>query len=206
MKVLLGIIAASLLACGFSFGVYYGQVTHEPQIVEVGNEPMIIEKKPIEVVKPVYVEVPRYQYIERVKEVPVVIHEEVEVIREVEKEVPRKLRWWPSIETLEQWVSENRLPVVLIADSNGVIDLRSPRSDPRYDCDDYSEDLIELAERDGYRLMEVPVVNGMIFGTKVTNVPRYHVGTWTKVNNTYYYIEPVPGQGLADVIEVIAAD
>ncbi len=27
--------------------------------------------------------------------------------------------------------------------------------------------------------MKVPVVNGMIFGTKVTNVTGYYVGTWT---------------------------
>lgn len=128
---------------------------------------------------------------------------ELEALQEELKDARKGLQWWPSVEALREWAAENELPIVIIVDSNGVIDLVNPRVDPRYDCDDYAEDLVKLAEKDGWRLMEVPVQNGMIWGIKVTDTLELHVGTWTKINNEYYYVESIPPH---KVVRILPAD
>ena len=122
-------------------------------------------------------------------------------VARLDKKIRSGLQWWPSVEALQAWVSKNKLPVVLIADETGKINLVNPRSDPRYDCDDYADDLVEAAERDGYRLMEIPIENGRVavWKTKVTDTLEPHIGTWTKIGNIFYYIKPVPPHHITEI-------
>ena len=119
------------------------------------------------------------------------------------------LRYFESEQVLREWVETHKLSVVLIS-SNGCWNLtdRFP-GDPRYDCDDYAEDLRRLAEADGYILTPVPVENGQIWGVQVIYSDYYTrmkrtVGNWTMVGNTYYYVEPFPLE--SKVIRICDAD
>uniref|UniRef100_A0A6H2A374 Uncharacterized protein n=1 Tax=viral metagenome TaxID=1070528 RepID=A0A6H2A374_9ZZZZ len=109
-----------------------------------------------------------------------------------------KLEWFESEEQLRQWVDENHLTLMMTVNSEGM------KASTTYDCDDYAEDLVKLAESQGYRLMECPVRNGYVWNRKVINIYGMHVGCWTKVNNVYYYIEPNPL--MSKVIKIIEAD
>jgi len=113
-------------------------------------------------------------------EVPVEIIVEVPV--EVVKEIPTRLKFFDSKVALKEWIDDNRLPIIW-----GI---------PDYDCDDYSIDLVELAENAGYRLMECPVYRGMVFGSVRVSNPNEarHVGVWTRINDLFYYIEPQTGE------------
>jgi len=124
-----------------------------------------------------------------IKEVPVEIIKEVEKIVEVEKLVYQMPRFFESAEEAQAWVDENHLPIKFI----GKMDLENYKPDSRYDCDDYSEDYQTLALESGLILTECPVTDGRIWGVRVTDIMEYHVGCWTKIAGTYYYIESSPG-------------
>ena len=118
-------------------------------------------------------------------------------------------RFFESVEEAEDWIDnpQNQLPIVFIADENGVIDFNNYKTDPLYDCDDYAEDYERLALKAGYIITQVPVSNGKIWGIKVTdNVVANHVGNWTKIKNTYYYIESSPSTSRWKLVKVMDAD
>ena len=102
------------------------------------------------------------------------------------------LKYFDTEEALRAWVAENKLSVVLIADKDGNIPLNNYPTDPRYDCDDYAEDLRRLAESQGYIIMLAPVAYGMIWNIPVIDIPGLHMGNWTLVGTIAYYIEPYP--------------
>ena len=103
-----------------------------------------------------------------------------------------KLKYFDTEDALRTWVAENKLGVVLIADKDGNIPLNNYPTDPRYDCDDYAEDLRRLAESQGYIIMLAPVAYGMIWGVEVIDIPGFHMGNWTMVGTIAYYVEPYP--------------
>jgi len=120
-----------------------------------------------------------------------------------------KLEWFESEEELRQWVDDNHLPVVLIFNSDGKIKFNNYEGNKRYDCDDYAEDLCDLAANQGYKLMECPVRNGFVWSKRVISLQGDHVGTWTKINTknkgwVYFYVEPNPLR--ARVIEICPVD
>ena len=118
-------------------------------------------------------------------------------------------RYFESIEEAEQWIGnpKNQLPIVFIADENGVADFNNYKGNPLYDCDDYAEDYELLALKAGFIITEVPVSYGRIWGIKVTdNDDANHVGNWTKIKNTYYYIESSPSSSRWKLIKIMDAD
>jgi len=146
--------------------------------------------------------------VEKIVEVPVevdVVQErEIEVVREVERAVyPRR---FPDVDSAKGWTLSHALPVVLIADSSGVVRLDKSGHDPRYDCDDYADDYEMLALSDNISLWQAPVTNGRIWGVRVSNTTGNHVGMWTKIDNTYYYIEPQPVEDKWRFVKIMEAD
>lgn len=118
-------------------------------------------------------------------------------------------RYFESVEEAEQWISnpQNQLPITFIADEDGVVDFSNYKGNPLYDCDDYAEDYELLALKAGFIITEVPVLNGRIWGITVTdNDAGYHVGNWTKIKNTYYYIESSPSTSRWKLVKVMDAD
>ena len=101
------------------------------------------------------------------------------------------LRWFENYEELQSWCDNNTLPIILIANADGVIDLVNPGKS-WYDCEDYAEELMRRAARDGYLLPMCPVMNGRVFLTHVSDYYEPHVGNWTRIGNEAYYIEPQP--------------
>jgi len=87
------------------------------------------------------------------------------------------------------------------------MDLVNPKPNSRCDCDDYSEDYQTLALEAGLILTECPVTNGEIWGVKVTDNMGNHVGCWTKINGTYYYVESSPsGDNQWQLLKIRDAD
>ncbi len=129
------------------------------------------------------------------------ITRDIEVIRYVEKPVYPQRFNDPDI--ARDWVLSHTLPVVIIAD--GWSDLTNI-ADPRYDCDDYADDYESLALSAGISLWQAPVTDGQIWGVKVSNVTGNHVGLWTKINGTFYYVEPQPVDSEWRFVELMRAD
>ncbi len=109
-------------------------------------------------------------------------------------------RYFESEEILREWVATHKLSIVMIGGGS----LNGYQTDPRYDCDEYAEDLRRLAESEGYILTPVPVQSGCIWNIKVIDALDRHVGCWTMVDNTYYYVEPFPSKSC--VVRIINAD
>jgi len=125
-------------------------------------------------------------------EVPAEIIEEVPVIVEVEKEVSRKFREFEDLVELIGWLKENSLPIRLIAGEDGKIDLANPKLTSRYDCDDYAEALQRKALEQGFLMSQQLVLNGQVYGVKVSKYTEPHMGNLTVVGNDIYYIESIP--------------
>ena len=117
-------------------------------------------------------------------------------------------RFFESVEEAEGWLGnpQNQLPLVFIADEKGVIDFNNYKTNPLYDCDDYAEDYERLALKAGYIITQAPVSNGRIWGVKVTDNEGYHIGNWTKIKNTYYYIESSPSSSRWKLVKIMDAD
>ncbi len=106
----------------------------------------------------------------------------------------RNSHWFQSVEDAQSWLDAHPVPVKLYAIDNEIVFNNNP-DDPRWDCDDMANWLVDEAEKDGYRLMEAPVSTyGYIFGDiyvgPVSKWPDKHVGVWTRIGNAYWYIEP----------------
>lgn len=122
------------------------------------------------------------------------------------KMVPPTLKEFESLEQAKSWISKHELPVVLIANEYGTINLDSATHDPRYDCDDYARDLEDLALNDGYKITQVPVINGYVLGVYVTPIPGLHIGNWTRINDVFYYIESSPSTTRWNIVKIRNAD
>jgi len=128
---------------------------------------------------------------------------EVEKIVEVEKPVYQPPRFFESEEEAQAWIDENHPPIKFI----GKMDLENYKPDSRYDCDDYARDYALLAAEQGYIIYEVPVVDGRIWGEKITDIPGGHVGNMLRIDNTYYYVESSPGGGTRwELVKITEAD
>ena len=134
--------------------------------------------------------------------VVVTVYKDVEVVREVIKEVPATPRYPVSLEELEAFLDKNTLGVILRADSNGFVSL----SNPNFDCDDYATELEARAMRAGLLITAVPVWNGRIWTKQVSPYWSFHVGNWTKIDNVYYYIEPQDTSANWKIVEIMKAD
>ncbi len=107
----------------------------------------------------------------------------------------------------QDWLDSHKLPFKIIADTDGIVRFNGYQGNQKYDCDDYAQDLQQAALDDGFLLTEVPVVDGKIFGVKVTGARGNHVGLWTKINGTYYYVEAVSAYpGSYRLVKVMDAD
>lgn len=132
-------------------------------------------------------------------EVPVEIIKEVPVIVEVEKKVTRKFREFEDLTELKGWLEENMLPIVLIAGKDGSVDFLKPKSTSQYDCDDYAEDLQRKALEQGFLMSQQLILNGKIFGVKVSEITEPHMGNLTVIGNDIYYIESIPSHSVARI-------
>jgi len=135
--------------------------------------------KPVEIIKEVPVEVKIYQ--DKIVEVPV-----IKTIMEYHTEyLPGEPEWqtarpFASVEEMATWLTDNRLPLVLIADSNGEISLNGQPSNPLYDCDDYAGELQRRALKDGFIMnVELDWKGG-----------RLHALNSAIIGNDWYFIEP----------------
>lgn len=115
---------------------------------------------------------PRYvpYEVEVVREVKTI----VEVIREVEVEKPIQWREFSSVEELEVWLAEDNTDAIYLVSGrypgDGVF------IDPDYDCDNYAEDLMLSALRDGYLIPQ--------------DLDGAHVRNFTYIGNEIWIIEP----------------
>ena len=125
-------------------------------------------------------------------EVPLEIIKEVPAIVELEKKSPRKFREFEDLAKLTGWLEKNSLPIVLIADKDGGIDLLNPKSTSQYDCDDYAEALQRKALEQGFLMSQQLLLNGQVYGVKVSEHTEPHMGNLTVIGNDIYYIESTP--------------
>lgn len=132
-------------------------------------------------------------------EVPVEIIKEVPVIVEVEKKSPREFREFEDLTELKGWFEENTLPIVLIAGKDGSVDFHNSKSTSQYDCDDYAEDLQRKALEQGFLMSQQLILNGKIFGVKVSKITGPHMGNLTVIGNDIYYIESIPPHSVARI-------
>ena len=158
------------LVGGYFWGVDYGKSSVEPErIVQTEYVNHYIEKPATRVLETIFEKkviqgVPTVEYIE----VPIIKTFTEYVDRPVEKHIP--IREPISVEEVQSWVDENNLPLNLIADDNGVVCFYDYKGDPRYDCDDYATDFENLALGVGLKITQIPVVNGSVWGVKVTDI------------------------------------
>ena len=112
-----------------------------------------------------------------------------------------------SVQEAQAWLDNHQLPVVLIADQNGIINISQTQLDSRYDCDDYARDYQQLALNSGYIISLCPVENGEVWGIKVSLLPEAHIACWVEIDNIYYYIESVPNlYNSYQLTRIISAD
>ena len=109
----------------------------------------------------------------------------LEVVREIVIEKPVIERTFPEpfpdYETMQSWLDAHQIGVLLVGSGS------VPKAQ---DCDDYAMRLVTQATRDGYQLWVCPVSDGYVWSDYVVNKPGLHVGCWTWIGNTIYYIEP----------------
>jgi hypothetical protein len=125
--------------------------------------------------------------IDYLRENPVIEYVEVPVTvyEEVIKEVPQSFRYFSSVQEAQEWLDDNKPPIVVIGD------LYHP--DSTCECNYYANQYILEALKDGYIISEASVYNGRVYGIKVTNnSPGYHVGLLLRIDNHYYYYESTP--------------
>ncbi len=116
----------------------------------------------------------------------------VPVIAEMEEKVPQKFREFEDLEELTEWLKNNSLPIRLIAGEDGRIDLVNPKSTSQYDCDDYAEDLQKKALEQGLLMSQQLLIEGQVYGVKVSEYTEPHMGNLTVIGNNIYYIESMP--------------
>jgi len=117
---------------------------------------------------------------------------EAPVNAEAEKKVTQEFREFKDLAELTEWLEENRLPIRIIAGEDGTIDLVNPKSTSQYDCDDYAEDLQKRALEQGFLMSQQLIINGKIYGRKVSEYTEPHMGNLTVIGNDIYYIESMP--------------
>jgi len=169
-KILIGIVALSLVFC---IGAHLGQTTSELQTtintntnLDMSNGPTV-ECRVIETHTIEYVEKPvtEVKYVERVKRVPVELHN------------------FSNLEELKQWL-EGRKNVTTVW-------LQSP--DTIVDCDDYAYELQQKALLDGY-IVSFEIIGeseyNELFTTPLPPSQSLHAINLAIIGNSAYYIEP----------------
>ncbi len=150
------------------------------------------------------------EYVTQIKEVPIEVIKGVPIVvtKDVIVEKPIQSKEFASFEEAQTWVNVNKLPIVLIADNSGNINLINSKPDSRYDCDDYARDFQNLALKMGWQITQIPInANGQIWGVQVMSPsPIPHVANWTRIGNSYYYIESSPSTNSWKLIWVGDAD
>lgn len=116
----------------------------------------------------------------------------VPVITEMEKKLPQKFIEFKDLAELTEWLEKNSLPIQIIADEDGRIDLVNPKSTSQYDCDDYAEALQIKALEQGYLMSQQLVLNGQVYGHRVSEYTEPHMGNLTTIGSNIYYIESIP--------------
>ena len=110
----------------------------------------------------------------------VIVTEEVSVV--VTKEVPVQFRRFDSerelAEFLEQDDTDRVIRFVGVADFNN------------YDCDDRAEALQIRALEQGFLMSQQLIIDGKLYGVKVSDFTERHMGNLTVVGDDIYYIEP----------------
>lgn len=145
---------------------------------------------------------PKIETVTEIKKIEIIKEVPIEIIKEVEKTIyPQR---FDDVDTAKEWILSHTLPIVIFGDRPN--NLINNAHDPRYDCDDYADDYESLALSDNISLWQCPVTNGYIWGVKVSKETGNHVGLWTKINDTYYYIEPQPINDELRFIKVMDAD
>ena len=115
-------------------------------------------------------------------------------------------REFETVAQAQAWVDAHRLPLVLIAGADGSVNFNKPVTNQLYDCDDYATDFENAALKEGWKITQVPVTDGKIWGVPVTGLKAYHVGNWTKIAGVYYYIESSPAPDNWKLRRILAAD
>lgn len=160
-----------VLFCGFSFGVYYGQVSYEPKTVT----------EYVEVETPIYIE----------KEVPVVRTVVEEII--IEKSVYKELSDWATLGELIDFLDEDDTDsrLILVANKDGVFKFNNQ-------CEDVAFQLRGRAFNIGKRLETETLsrseslkyakhIKGDVSGLGVNDG---HLLVKAVVGNGVYFIEP----------------
>ncbi len=128
------------------------------------------------------------------------IVEEVPVTAEVEKKVVTEFRVFENVMELERWLEENRLPIVVIANTSGYLNLINPAASNQYDCDDYAEDLQRKALQQGFLMSQQLVIDGRVYGVQVSTNPRGHMGNLAIAGDYIYYVNSTPPHKIVKIV------
>ena len=128
---------------------------------------------------------------------------QVPVITEMEKKLPQKFIEFKDLAELTEWLEKNSLPIQITAGEDGRIDLVNSKSTSQYDCDDYAEALQIKALEQGFLMSQQLVLNGRVYGRRVSEYTKPHMGNLTMIGNNIYYIESIPPH---KVVRITARD
>lgn len=98
----------------------------------------------------------------------------VEVIKEVEVEVVKPAVEFSSVEELRAWLAEDKTNRIWLLSGKRPED--GVFVDPEYDCDNYAEDLMRSALKDGYLISQ--------------DLDGGHIRNFTYIGNDIWVIEP----------------
>ncbi len=163
------LLAVAVLVLVFNIGISIGQATFEPQTILVTETK--VEYQPVVRTRVQYVDkpVPVVEYIERVKTVPVELHN------------------FSDPDELKQWLEDKmNAPTV-----------RFQLPNTEVDCDDYALEMQNRALADGY-IMSFQVIGrseyNELFKTKLPDNQSLHAINLAIIGNDVYYIEPQTGE------------
>uniref|UniRef100_A0A6M3IVD8 Uncharacterized protein n=1 Tax=viral metagenome TaxID=1070528 RepID=A0A6M3IVD8_9ZZZZ len=150
--------------------------TPEVNVVEVPQPYPVVEYRTVEVEKPIYID--RWHEPEIVTVNNTIIKE---VIKEVEitRVINNSWREFESLSEFTAWV-------------DGKLTYLMPSSSYTVDCDDYALRLQQEAYKDGYFLSVQLVLDGYLWGKRVTNNTEPHMGNLVVIGNEVFFIEPQP--------------
>ena len=115
------------------------------------------------------------------------------------EEISPKFREFKDLAELVEWLKKNSLPIRLIADEDGKIDFLNHKSTSQYDCDDYAEALQIKALEQGFLMSQQLVLNGKVYGVRVSKYTEPHMGNLTVIGNNIYYIESIPPHSVVKI-------
>jgi len=173
----------AILTLVFCAGAYLGQLTFEPRVIIEHEVIESVVYKPVERI----VETIVYKPVEKIIET--IVYEPVEKVIVERIETTKPLRYFQSLEELEQWLVNIKVLDIRF----DVVDKETSERIEKFDCEDYALRLQEKALRDGY-IISFEVIHSAeynaLFKQKRIPANTIHAINSVILGNEIYYIEP----------------